>query len=226
MGRRQAARGQGHGERAPRRRPSRDGHDLPRRPGADDAAHDERRGQRPDGEEHVEPVEHRGPARVEVHEQRVDPGVDDARAQPHREEAQQERRPRPRRRDPEEAHRDQARAGGQQQAARQAPGQHAHRHRPGHVDDGVDEVREAHARVVLPEGALDVADERRDEQDGPAQQEEGGEPGHHDVAAGGGRAGSGLGGGGLGHGAPGWKRRSRRLRPGCREWWAILDSNQ
>ena len=72
---------------APRRRPSRRPRPATARRPSTTTPHDERRGQRPDREEQVEPVEHRGAARVEVHEQCVDAGVDDARAEPHREEA-------------------------------------------------------------------------------------------------------------------------------------------
>ena len=99
--------------------------------------------------------------------------------------------PVPRGGDQQQAHGDRARARRQQQAARQPSGEDAHGHGARHVHDGIDEVGEAHARVRLVERSLDLADERRDEEDGPAQQEERREAGQDDVR---GRAGGARGG--------------------------------
>ncbi len=216
---------QEHGERSGGDRGGdRDG--LPRRSPAHAQPHHQRHGQGPEGEEQVEPVEHRRMARVEVHEQGVDAGIDDARPHAHHQEPQQEQRPVPRGGDEQQAHGDQSGPGRQQQPAWEPAGENAHRHGARHVHDGIDEVREAHAPVRLVERSLDLADERRDEEDGPAQQEERREAGEDDIPARRRRLG-GRGGGVLGHGAPGWRRRSRGLRlegrGGGRYWTRTSD---
>ena len=106
------------------------------------------------------------------------------------EEPGEEHRPRRRDGDHQEAGGDEPRSGAQHGGPPQARGEPAHRQRAGDVEQVVEQVREAHAGVGLAEGLLDVADRRRDQQVRPAEQQERGEAGPGDVAAG--RRGGGV----------------------------------
>ena len=214
-------------QREPERRGDqrrRDQDQRPRDATADQRPDGERRRERADREEQVDPVEHRRAAREQVHAQRVDAGIDDAGPEVHDQEAHEEQRPGRRRGLDQQADRDQGRAGAQQQRAGQPLGERPGRDGARDIQQGAEEVREAHARVALVEGPLHLADERRDEQARPADQQEARERHDDDVAGGVGdrRAAARA----AGSRVSGMRTAEPLAPPWMSRWWAILDSNQ
>ena len=131
---------------------------------------------------------------IHVEHEAVRPAVERARPRARHERRDDERRPARGEAEARDAGRvDQHRAA-QHEPPAEALGQGAAAERPGHVGDGVHEVDHADPGVGLIEGRLDRADQRRDQQPGPAdgQEREAPDDAQRQPRAAGGRARPGI----------------------------------
>ena len=109
--------------------------------------------------------------RVQVEDEPVHPAVDGARAEPERDRERQEEVPRRHGRHPGQAERDEQDRQRQDDSPPDPFGEQTPDHRAADVGDRVDEEEDADAGVGLVERGLDRADQRRDQQAGPADEE-------------------------------------------------------
>ena len=159
-----------HGDRDQRRR---DEDGLPADTPIDQRPDGQRGGQRPDAEEEVEQVQGTPASRPKaIEEQAVDPAIDRAGAEPAWQRSEQEDGPRR----PETETRQPERVDGHSEPEDRAPtqslGGEPAAQGSGGVRRRIEKVEDPDPRVGLAEGLLDRADQRRDQQPAPADQQE------------------------------------------------------